>query len=221
MPDPTKPSQQFVDIDQIKEGIVFLKNGGLRRILIVNGINFDLKSEAEQNLILSGFQNFLNTLDFSIQFFIHSRKTNVDLYLEKMGERKLQELNELLKIQIEEYVQFIKTFVEQNAIISKHFFCIVPYDPILLKNQARGFFNLLSRKSAQTQKQAVDSQKYENVQKLNHRVDQATNGLEQIGLRTVPLGDEELIELFYNLYNPQVIERKGLEIAKTTNKQIK
>lgn len=219
MPEPTKPSQQFVDVDLIKDGVVFLKNNSLRKILMVNGINFDLKSEAEQNLILDSFQNFLNTLDFSIQFFIHSRKTNVDLYLAKMDERKQDESNELLKIQIEDYIQFIKAFVEQNAIISKHFFCVVPYDPILLKNQAKGIFNLLNRKTPQTQKQTEDSQKLENIQKLNHRVDQTISGLEQIGLRAVPLNDEELIELFYNLYNPQTIERKGLEIAKTTIKK--
>jgi len=101
MPEPTKPSQQFVEIKEIKNDVVYLKSGGLRKILIVSGVNFDLKSENEQTLILNGFRNFLNTLDFSVQLFIHSRKTNIDLYLEKIAARKQEEENELLKIQID------------------------------------------------------------------------------------------------------------------------
>ena len=121
MSDTPQPSQQFVPIKEIRDGVVYLKNGGLRQLLIVSGVNFELKSEAEQNLILGGFQNFINSLDFSVQIFVHSRKVNVDNYLAKMDMRKKDEQNELLKIQIEEYANFIRSFVDQNAIISKNF----------------------------------------------------------------------------------------------------
>ena len=84
MANTTQPSQQFVPIKEIKDGVLYLKNGSIRQLLLVSGVNFELKSEAEQNLILSGFQNFINSLDFSVQFFIHSRKVNVDNYLAKM-----------------------------------------------------------------------------------------------------------------------------------------
>ena len=114
-------TQQFVDITDIKDGAVFLKGGGLRRVLIVSGINFDLKSEEEQNLILHSFQNFLNTLDFSIQLVVHSRKMNIDNYLEKLKERQIKEDNELLKNQIGEYMEFVRSFVEMNAVMAKTF----------------------------------------------------------------------------------------------------
>src|SRR3989344_708157 len=215
MPEPTKPSQQFVEIKEIKNDVVYLKSGGLRKILIVSGVNFDLKSENEQTLILNGFRNFLNTLDFSVQLFIHSRKTNIDLYLEKIAARKQEEENELLKIQIEEYIQFIRSFVEQNAIISKTFFVIVPYDPVALPSQTKGILSLFKKTKPSPQKIEEEAKKtQQSLEQLNHRVDQVTHGLEQVGLRTTPLNDEELIELFYNLYNPQLIEKRGMEIAK-------
>ena len=73
-------TQTFVDIESVKDGVIMLKNGGLRQVIMVTGINFDLKSEDEQNLIIYSYQNMLNTLDFSLQFFIHSRKLNIDKY---------------------------------------------------------------------------------------------------------------------------------------------
>ncbi len=211
----TKPSQEFVEVKEIKNGVVFLKRGGMRRVLMVGGINFDLKSESEQTLILNSFQNFLNTLDFTVQFFIHSRKTNIGGYLERMEERKQNEPNELLKIQIEEYIKFINSFVAENAIISKNFFVVVPYESIVIVNQARGLLGIFNKsKPSLKEKTDEETRLRENLEQLNHRVDQIVNGLGQIGLRAAPLNDEELTELFYNLYNPQLTEKKGLEIVK-------
>jgi hypothetical protein len=209
----TLPTQKFVDVKEIKNGIVYLKKGGLRKILIVSGVNFDLKSEMEQNLILSTFQNFINTLDFSIQFFIHSRRVNIGSYLERMNKRKDEEQNELLKVQIEEYVNFIKTFVEENAIISKSFFAVVPYESGPISTTGKGIMGLFGKKQSSAQKKAASDE--ERLNELERRVSQVVDGLSQIGLRVVPLEDEELVELFYNLYNPQLVEKKGLEITKT------
>lgn len=205
------PTQKFVEINEIKDGIVYLKDGGIRKILIVGGINFDLKSDAEQNLILGSFQNFLNTLDYPTQFFVHSRKVNIDSYLDKMRERKEQEENELLKIQIDEYINFIKTLVDQNAIISKTFFVVVPYEGIVA-TQSLGIISSFfgSKKSQTAEAQATLQSKLEQ---LEHRVVEVKEGLEQIGLHVSELNDEELTELFYNLYNPQLIEKKDLKIA--------
>ena len=209
MPEKNASTQQFVSIQKIKDGVVYLKKGGLRRVVIVGGINFDLKSEAEQNLILSTFQNFINTLDFSVQFFIHSRKVNVERYLEKMAEHKEKEESELLKIQIEEYANFIRTFVEQNNIVSKTFFVVVPYDISATVEQAKGIFSFLNK-----DKGDGSSVEQGHLQQLTQRVDEVIDGLSQIGLRGVALEDEELTELFYNLYNPEFIEKKELKIAK-------
>lgn len=212
MSEKTLPTQQFVGIKEIKDGILYLRNGALRKILIVSGVNFDLKSEAEQNLILASFQDFLNTLDFSVQFFIHSRKINVDNYLNAMSKRKEEEENELLKIQIEDYINFIKSFVDENAIINKSFFIVVPYDPVSLGNEARGVLSVfgLGKKKDSV---AEDKRTSGNIEQLDHRINQTIQGLGNIGLRAVSLNDDELIEFFYNLYNPQLVEkRKPAEI---------
>jgi len=211
MANTTQPSQQFVPIKEIKDGVLYLKNGSIRQLLLVSGVNFELKSEAEQNLILSGFQNFINSLDFSVQFFIHSRKVNVDNYLAKMEERKGEEQNELLKIQIEEYVSFIRNFVDQNAIINKNFFVVVPYDPITVVNPASGLMSIFKKSNSVEEKKVSEK---ENLDQLLRRVEQVTEGLNQIGLRAVKLENEETTELFYNLYNPQLVEKKVLNIAK-------
>ncbi len=206
------PTQKFVEIKIIKESIVYLKDGGLRKVLIVNGVNFDLKSEEEQALILSGFQNFLNTLDFSIQFFIHSRKININDYLEFLKTRKEAEQNELLKIQIEEYAEFIRSFVEENPIINKTFFVVVPYNPIKITAQAKGVLGFIKKTPKKEEKETTEETERENIEQLSRRVEQVTNGLEQIGLRATALETQELTELYYNLYNPQLIEKKGLRV---------
>ena len=211
MPQNTNAStQNFVAIKDIRNGVLFLKGGGLRQILLVGGINFDLKSEEEQELILGTFQNFLNGLDFSVQFFIHSRKVDVRDYLEKIRARKAEETNELLKIQIEEYATFVHSFVEENAIIHKAFFIVVPFDPIAMPEQARGLLSLFKRGNAAAEQAKSDQ---ENLDQLNIRVAKVISGVEQIGLRVAPLPNEEVIELFYNLYNPALVEKKDLAIA--------
>ena len=207
-------TQQFVDIAEIKNGIVILKNGGLRRVLMVSGINFDLKSEEEQNIILYAFQNFLNTLDFSMQFVIHSRKMNIDAYIENLKKRGEQEENELLKNQISEYMEFIKSFVEQNAVMAKTFFAVVPYDPIQISGVASDLLSGLKFWEKKKDKDKKDEGEEQKIIQLNQRTEQVISGLNQIGLRVVALNNEELIELFYNYYNPAKVERKELKIAK-------
>jgi len=207
----TKSTQQFVDVKEIRDGAVILKNGSLRRILLVSGVNFELKSEEEQNIITYAYQNFLNSLDFSVQFIIHSRKMNIGDYLDKLRDRKEQETNELLKNQIMEYVEFIGSFVESNEIMAKTFFVVVPYDSIAVSKGGKkflGFFGFGEKKDGVLEKTFE-----KKMIQLNQRTDQVTSGLVQVGLRVVPLNDEELIELFYNLYNPEAVEKKDLKIA--------
>jgi len=220
-------TQQFVDIAEIKNGVVVLKNGGLRKILMVSGINVALKSEEEQNLITYSYQNFLNTLDFSVQFFIHSRRININKYLGKLEERRIQEPNELLKNQISEYTEFIRTFVELNDVMTKTFFAVVPYEAVEIASVAKGLFGgiknslsgilgtiglkgVVEEKAPRDEKQEFEKK----LIQLDRRTEIVINGLNQIGLRTVVLNDEELIELFYNLYNPEAIEKKELKIAR-------
>ncbi len=207
------PSQQFIDIESIENNTVRLKSGGLRKILLVGGTNFALKSEEEQGILTYAFQGFLNSLDFSAQIFIHSRKINIEDYLKKLEARELQEENSLLKNQISEYREFIKNIVGQNAIMQKRFFVVVPYDSMQIPSAGLGLADKIfgrGKSSEEIKKEGLD----ENMQQLDRRVDEVINGLNQMGLRAIPLNDDELIELFYNLYNPSTVEKRvDLETA--------
>lgn len=208
---PSLATQQFVNIESVKNGIIRLRGGAYRKILIVSGINFDLKSTEEQEMITYAFQGFLNSVDFTLQFFIHSRKLNIENYLKKVEEREVQETNELLKNQIFEYREFIKSFVSQNAIMSKNFFVIVPFDPVRLSETGGKFKNKILNAFGvgQAEKSSQEQTEQEYLEQLDQRVNEVIDGLNQIGLRTVPLNDEELSELFFNLYNPSTVEKKS------------
>ncbi len=213
MPKEAQPTQQFVKIEDIKEDVIILKNGSLRRVLMVSGINFELKSEEEQSITTYSYQGFLNTLDFSVQILIHSRKLNIENYLNKLTERQSIETSELLKNQISEYIEFIRSFVELNAVMAKTFFVVVPYDSIQIPKAGESI--IASLKFWEKKKMPSKEENLEQkIIQLNQRTEQVINGLTQIGLRVVSLRDEELIELFYNLYNPEAVEKKGLKIAK-------
>lgn len=210
-------TQQFIEIEEIKQDTVLLRGGGLRKILLTNGVNFDLKSEEEQGLIIYSFQNLLNSLNFSLQIFIRSRKINIDPYLEKLVMRQNQEETDLLKNIIGEYRQFVQSFVAQNAIMEKDFFVVVPYDPIQLPAAGKSFFKKiwgwLTKKKAgeeeELETKAVAQKNFQqNIQQLEQRVDEVMTGLNQIGLRAAPLNEQEIIELFYNIYNPEAIEKR-------------
>jgi type IV secretory pathway VirB4 component len=213
------PTQKFIEIDRIENGTVILNGGGLRQILMVSGINFDLKSEEEQGLIISLFQGFLNSLNFSVQIFIHSRKVNIEGYLANLEKRESQESNELLKNQIVEYREFIRAFVSENAIMSKSYFVVVPYDPVQLSSQGEAFtskiFGLLKKKGVESPNKRLPEANAtqervmsEHVEQLTQRSNQVISGLNQMNLRAIPLNDAELVELFYNLYNPEAIEKE-------------
>lgn len=211
----SQATQKFIEIDSIENDVVALKGGGLRKVILVSGVNMELKSEEEQNAVYYSYQNLLNSLDFPLQFVVHSRKLNIDPYLALLESYRGKETNELLRSQIVEYKEFIKSFVQQNEIMTKTFFVVVPYDPIVVAGSEglAKFIPFLKKTtpSAQTQKGEA---RQKNLTQLNQRVDQVISNLGQIGLRSVVLNKEELIELFYNLYNPESIEKKDLAIAK-------
>jgi len=209
MPKEAQPTQKFVEIEDIRHGLVILKNGSLRRVLMVSGINFELKSEEEQNIIAYSYQNFLNTLDFSVQIVIHSRKLNIENYLNKLAERQTTETNELLKNQISEYIEFIRSFVELNAVMAKTFFVVVPYDSIVIPSGGKKILEFF-KFGSKTKISALEESLEQKITQLNQRTEQVINSLTQVGLRVVALEDKELIELFYNLYNPETVERKEL-----------
>jgi hypothetical protein len=186
---------------------------------MVGGVNFALKSEAEQNIMTQAYQNFLNGVDFPLQIVIHSRKVNIEKYTDDLTKQKLNESSPIIQNQIDEYVQFIKGFVEKNAIMEKMFFIVVPFYPLSTSSggtKSSGF--LFWKKKVPTaqeeQKSSDDEAKvfHDKLEQLVQRVDQVAAGLEGIGLEATVLNSEQLTELFYNFYNPQTIERKSIEI---------
>ena len=128
-------TQEFVPIKEVRDGVIILKDGSLRALLMASSINLALKSNDEQQAIIGQFQNFLNSLEFTVQFFIESRDLDVRPYIALLEERYALELDDLMKIQIREYIAFIKDFTERANIMAKNFFIVVPYDPALI---ARG-----------------------------------------------------------------------------------
>ena len=198
----TLPIEEIIEVVRIENDALVLKNGGLRKILLVSGLNFDLKSEDERNVIIFSYQNFLNSLDFSLQEFVHTRKINISDYLNRLAARETEETNHLIKELLTEYKEFIQSLVAQNPIMSKSFFVVVPYDPFLLTKKIWGVFGGLAPKKKAPETEAP------TFPKLDHRVEQVVTGLSQLGLRAVPLNEKELEEFLYNLYNPEAVERK-------------
>lgn len=194
----TESAQKFVPIKEVSGEALILDDGSLRSIIMVSSINFALKSEGERNAVLMQFQNFLNTLDFSMQIFIRSREMDINPYLELLREQYEHQENELLKIQTREYMEFIKNFTQNVNIMTKTFFVVVPYNSFF-KGKSGGFLSFLGKKeSTEDEAASLEEQKIQ----LSHRVSVVEQGLSRTGLRTVRLKNDELIELFFSLFNP-------------------
>lgn len=201
MPQPT--TQQFLEIDQVREGVLILKNKALRGVLMVSSLNFALKSEDEQNAIIYQFQSFLNSLDFSCQIVVQSRKLNITGYLEKLKELEETQENELLKMQTAEYREFIQGLVETGAILAKTFFVVVPYTLWEAEGLPLTGKKLLKRPKIPTLTEE-NFQRYKS--QLWQRMEFVALGLRRCGLQAVPLTTPELIELFWSLHHPKEAE---------------
>lgn len=202
----TAPSQKFIAVDSIKENVVMMKDGSLRAILLASSINFELKSAEEQNALLFQYQNFLNSLDFSIQIVTHSRKLEIEDYLNTIAEQSRLETNELLKIQSQEYVEFVREFVELSNIMSKSFYITVSISPI--ENIKQGVFSKIFAPKKQVD---VDKTEFKRLQnQLDQRVDYIITGIRSMGLRAARLNRDELVEFLYSLYNPGEEKREEL-----------
>ena len=194
------PTQNFVPLKEVRDGFVILKDGTLLSILITSSINFALKSSEEQQAILFQFQNFLNSLDFSIQFFIESRRFDIKPYIALLEDRNKENVSDLMKIQIQEYMNFIKNFTDSTNIMTKSFFVVVPYSSTLVSKGNR--FAFLHRKNKEEEEKVEMENFQENRQQAEERVSIVEQGLQRCGVRTIQLGTDEVTELFYKLFNP-------------------
>ncbi len=201
---PAQGTQIYLRIAEIRDNVVVLKNGGLRAILRVSSINFNLKSEEEQNAIIYSYQGFLNTLEFPIQIVIRSKKLDIDDYLDKLRKIGEKQTNRLLQTQTLEYVEYIAKLVEYADIMEKDFLVIVPNNPARAQkpNIIQQFFQNMNAKDSY---EAIKHrhEEFEELKKnLNQRISSVRIGLENCGLKVDEVPTKELIELFYNAYNP-------------------
>ncbi len=200
---PAGATQQFVPVKEIRNGTIILKDGGYRGVLICSSINFGLKSADEQHAITLGFQNFLNTLDFSIQIVVNSRRMDLRPYLALLEEKAPEQKTELMRIQLHEYIEFVRSFTDQANIMTKSFYVVVSYTPRITAASAVGFF----KRSGTAAKSAASQTSFEEDRaQLEQRLSLVAGGLASTGVRAVPLGTEEVIELLYRSFNPGELE---------------
>ncbi|MCK5319826.1 TraC family protein [Candidatus Parcubacteria bacterium] len=194
-------TEKFLDIAEVKEDAVIMRDGTLRAVILVSSINFALKSEDEQNAIISAYVSFLNNIDFPLQIVIQSRELNIENYIKSLKQKEKEQTNELLKMQTGEYVQYIQELISMSKIMNKRFYVVLAYNP--LSDKQKGFFSrffdvfkpaiLIKMKSNIFQRRKVE---------LARRVDNIIAGLGSIGLQSVQLDTQSLLELYYNTYNP-------------------
>lgn len=204
-------TQQYIDIAEIHDDTVILKDNTLLAVLLVSSVNFALKSEEEQNAIVQGYISFINSLSFSVQIVIQSRRLNIDNYLGQLKIKEREQTNELLKIQIKEYADYIRELVELGDIMSKRFYVVIAYNP----QEGSKKQGLLARMFNSFKVVKLVSMKKEKFLKyraeLERRVNVVRSGLSSMMVNSQQLDTQSLIELYYNSYNPGVAERQKME----------
>lgn len=211
---PIASTQTHLRFGEIRDDVLVLKNGGMRAVLKTSSLNFNLKSETEQNSIIYAYQGFLNSLEYPIQIVVRSKKLDIDNYLKQVKELGDKQKNPLLQEQTYEYTEYIKKLVDYADIMDKEFYVVIPYDPGSSPGTTtlvQGFFQRLSPKDSFADiKKRLDS--FSRFKKtLMQRVSTTKSGLENCGLKVQQLTTSELIELFYNIYNPKTSRNAKLQ----------
>ena len=203
-------TQDFLEIQDIKEGILILKNNDIRGVLMVSSVSFALQSDDDQAAIIYAFQSFLNSLDFPCQILVQSRKINITPYLDDLRKMEENQTNELLKIQTASYIEFIKNLVQGDAVMTKNFYVVVPYALTAILgvgaiSKKFNFSSLFGKKKTEVagQKSQISDEEFEKCKnQLWQRMEFLALGLKRCGLDSVPLTTPELIELFWSLHHP-------------------
>ncbi|MEI6649958.1 MAG: hypothetical protein WCL23_00830 [Candidatus Moraniibacteriota bacterium] len=213
-------TQKYVDVEEVRDGVMILRNGSIRAVLLASSINFDLKSTDEQDAIIIQYQNFLNSLDFPLQIIVHSRRFRIEPYLEKLKQQEKTQENDLLRFQISEYANFIKSLTDVSNIMSKSFFVVVPFAPSETKEG--GFFTKMGGIFNPVKQTFIGGEVFETYKnQLFQRADLVASALMGTGVRTTLLGTEEVIELLYNSYNPSLFTSsvvKNIESVELTGR---
>ena len=207
-----KATQDFVPIKEVRDGIVVLKNGEMRAIVLANSINLSLKSTDEQRATILQFQAFLNTLDFPVQISVQSRRLDIRPYLLLLENRMKVQTEPLLKLQTKEYMDFIQKFTETVSIMTKSFFVVVPFSQAATvsgsKNPLERLMGRFTKQSKEQERLAAQMDFEEKRSQLEQRVGVVQQGLARCGIKTAQLGSEEVVEAFYKVFNPGELEGK-------------
>jgi len=199
----TVSSQAHLPIAEIKKDTVVLKDGTMRAVIMVSSINFALKSEEEQEALISSYVSFLNGLDFPLQIVSQSRRLQIQPYLDTLGELERNQGNELLRAQIADYRSFVGELVEMGQIMTKRFYVIVPFDP--LSNKKKSFWKRFKEVLSPALSVRVKEERFmQRKEDLELRINQVSAGLGSMGLQSVRLNTQALIELYYSTYNPEI-----------------
>lgn len=207
-------TQDHLKFAEIHDGIVITKKGELRAILMVSPINFALKSEQEQTAIIYAYQNFLNSLNFPIQVLMRSKKLDLTKYLNKLKEAAKTQTNELLMIQTKDYIDFIERLIKIANIMDKKFYIVVPFiPPPRFETPKMSKISETIRKPTQSSASQIQMT-FEEFKKYKIELDQRTqviqSGLGSVGIRTAQLNTQQVIELYYEIYNPEEANKEQL-----------
>ena len=209
----SRPTQEFVPIKEIRDGLIVLKDGGVRAVLLASSVNMALKSYDERQALYYNYQAFLNSIDFSLQILTQSRRYDILPYLSVLGDRQKEELEPLMKVQIREYIEFIKGFTDTHNIMQKRFYIIVPYTSSLSDASISSIMpsNPFKKTTPKKEKEDETALFEEKRSQLEQRLAVIISGLKRIGVRAVQLGSDELVELFHKSFNPGDTARGAIE----------
>lgn len=203
------PTSRYLDIAEIRDDVVIMKDGTLRVVLLASSINFALKSEDEQEAVIQSYMQFLNSLEYPIQIVVQSRRMNIDPYLMRLREMQRTQQNQLLRAQIDDYVSYIQELVTMGDIMSKKFYVVVPYNP--MSDKRKSFFERLTEAfQPVTILKLQEKAFYDRKVLLQTRAGHVQSGLSSMGVQSVQLDTQSLIELYYNAYNPSEAETQKL-----------
>jgi type IV secretory pathway VirB4 component len=206
-----KSAQDTLLIAEIKDGIVVMKDGSLRGVILGSAINFDLMSNGEQEAVEGAYQGFLNSLHFPVQIVIKSQKIDITSYLEKLDVMRADQPNELLGALMEDYIANIRSLVEEVNIMDKQFYVVVPYFPLVTTQKRNNLIDNLKAALAPTPMISVTEEDFHKYKlELSQRMALAASGMSQMGIRAVSLGTQELVDLYYAWYNPEVAANQKL-----------
>lgn len=203
-------AQQYLDIAEVRDGVVILRDGTFRAVLMASSLNFALKSEQEQDAIIFGYQDFINSISFPIQVLITSRQIDIKPYLKELETREEAQNSELMKIQLQEYREYIKELVKVSNVMTKNFYIVIPFAAQQVKEDG-AFTKFIKGLKIRGGLSALNQTEFERYKdQLWQRVDQVASNLRNLGVRLVPLNTQEIIELFYTLYNPDTSRNQRL-----------